>query len=84
MDNNYINTSIETNTTEKKSLKNKKLIIITGLFGAIVLIAIASLFVMSSKKPSKTTSNSEIKLKTEYQNPFDRSTRYTNPFENLK
>lgn len=80
------NSDILTGLDVKKQ-KNKKLIIAVGLVGAIVAIAIAVLLTMSLKKPSLTSENktaSEIQLKTEYQNPFDKKTQYVNPFSGYK
>ncbi len=56
----------------------------------IVVITIAVVFFISSqsqKSDNKTAPASQtppIKLKTGYQNPFDKSTQYVNPFEDLK
>lgn len=74
-------------SSNTKIQRNKKLIITLGLFGVIITVAIVYLFAVSSKKSSITSENktsSEIKPKTEYKNPFDKSTQYVNPFDSYK
>lgn len=88
MENSPITTNADVLTSpDVKKQKNKKLIIAVGLVGIIIVIAAVSLLITSFRKPSSTSENktaSEIQLKTEYQNPFDKKTQYVNPFSGYK
>ena len=46
----------------------------------VATILIYQTFQNSSKKISKQSETLSVALKTEYQNPFDKSTQYQNPF----
>lgn len=85
------NSPITTNADVLESLdikkqRNKRLIIVVGLFAAIIVIIAIALLTASLKKPltSENKTASEIQLKTEYQNPFDKKTQYVNPFSGYK
>ena len=70
-------------------VSNKNKLIRFGIPLAILIVVVIVLLLVYSKAGKLPTTSifqkkADVKLKTEYKNPFDKNTQYVNPFETYK